>query len=51
MCYSFGYTPMQALYPAECIAYENRAKGIALQTWLGAAGEYRPISNRTEQLH
>ena len=36
-CYSFGYTPLQALYPAECISFENRAKGVALQTLLGGA--------------
>ncbi|WRT66050.1 uncharacterized protein IL334_003002 [Kwoniella shivajii] len=35
--YSLGYTPLQGLYPAEVLSYENRAKGIALQTWLGAA--------------
>lgn len=50
VCYSFGFTPLQVsgsipsvtpqliyqgLYPAECLAYENRAKGLALQTWIG----------------
>ncbi len=29
--FSFGWTPIQALYPAEVLAYENRAKGLALQ--------------------
>lgn len=29
--FSFGWTPLQALYPAEVLAYENRAKGLALQ--------------------
>ena len=28
--YSYGWTPMQSLYPAECLAFEVRAKGIAL---------------------
>jgi hypothetical protein len=37
VCYSFGFTPLQGLYPAEVLAYENRAKGIALQTWVGTA--------------
>ena len=38
MCaFSFGYTPLQAVYPAEVISFENRAKGIALQTLLGGA--------------
>ncbi|KDR77321.1 hypothetical protein GALMADRAFT_279081 [Galerina marginata CBS 339.88] len=27
--YSFGWTPMQALYPAEVLSYEARAKGLA----------------------
>ncbi|WWC71162.1 uncharacterized protein I206_105115 [Kwoniella pini CBS 10737] len=35
--YSFGITPLQGLYVAENLSMENRAKGIALQTWLGAA--------------
>lgn len=25
--YSFAYTPLQALYPVECLSYETRAKG------------------------
>lgn len=29
--YSVGWTPLQALYPAEVLSYENRAKGLALQ--------------------
>ncbi|BEI95952.1 hypothetical protein CcaverHIS631_0109010 [Cutaneotrichosporon cavernicola] len=33
MCYSFGWTPLQGLYPAECLAFEVRAKGLALQGW------------------
>ncbi|WVW85157.1 hypothetical protein I302_107195 [Kwoniella bestiolae CBS 10118] len=36
ICYSAGFTPLQGLYVAEVLPYENRAKGIALQTWLGA---------------
>lgn len=28
--YSFAYTPLQALYPVECLSYENRAKGMGL---------------------
>jgi MFS family permease len=27
--FSFGWTPMQALYPAEVLGYEARAKGLA----------------------
>lgn len=28
--YSFSYTPLQALYPVECLAYETRAKGMGM---------------------
>ncbi|KAG6854345.1 hypothetical protein C0991_007850 [Blastosporella zonata] len=28
--YSLAYTPLQALYPAECLEYNTRAKGMAL---------------------
>jgi MFS family permease len=28
--YSTGYTPLQQLYPVECLRYESRAKGMAL---------------------
>jgi MFS family permease len=31
--YSFGWTPLQSLYPAECLSFEVRAKGLALQGW------------------
>lgn len=31
--FSFGWTPLQGLYPTEVLAYEVRAKGLALQTW------------------
>jgi len=27
--YSFGWTAMQAVYPAEVLTYEMRAKGLA----------------------
>lgn len=29
-CYNFGMTPLQALYPVECLSYETRGKGIGL---------------------
>jgi len=35
--FSFGWTPLQGLYPAEVLAYENRAKGLALQGWCTSA--------------
>ncbi|CEJ55140.1 hypothetical protein PMG11_01415 [Penicillium brasilianum] len=28
-CFSFGWTPLQAMYPVECLSYETRAKGMA----------------------
>ncbi|KAL0262578.1 hypothetical protein SLS55_001546 [Diplodia seriata] len=28
--YSAGFTPLQALYPVECLRYESRAKGMAM---------------------
>ncbi|KAM3459005.1 hypothetical protein MY3296_000152 [Beauveria thailandica] len=28
-CYNFGMTPLQALYPVECLSYEQRGKGLA----------------------
>ncbi|CAK9783824.1 general substrate transporter [Cutaneotrichosporon oleaginosum] len=31
--FSFGWTPLQGLYPTEVLAYEVRAKGLALQSW------------------
>ena len=27
LTYSFAYTPLQALYPVECLPFETRAKG------------------------
>lgn len=32
--FSFGWTPLQSLYPAEVLAFEVRAKGLALQSWV-----------------
>ncbi|KAF8915262.1 general substrate transporter [Mucidula mucida] len=31
--YSFTYTPLQALYPSECLAYNTRAKGMAMYSF------------------
>ncbi|KAK5239277.1 hypothetical protein LTR40_014666, partial [Exophiala xenobiotica] len=37
--YSFNITPLQALYPVECISFEIRAKGMAFQSFfVNAAG-------------
>jgi hypothetical protein len=35
--FSVGWTPLQALYPAEILSYQNRAKGLALQGWGASA--------------
>lgn len=37
MVFSFAYTPLQAMYPVEVLAYEQRAKGMALQNMAGNA--------------
>jgi len=36
--YSFGWTPMQALYPVEVLSYEMRAKGMAFSNMFVTAG-------------
>lgn len=38
ICYSFGWTPMQALYPVEVLSFEMRAKGMAFSNFFVAAG-------------
>lgn len=37
ICFSFGMTPLQGLYPAEVLSFENRAKGLSLQGWCSNA--------------
>lgn len=36
--YSFGWTPMQALYPVEVLSFEMRAKGMAFSNMFVTAG-------------
>lgn len=31
-CFSMGWTPLQGIYPVECLSYEIRAKGMALSS-------------------
>jgi MFS family permease len=39
--YSIGYTPLQQLYPVECLRYESRAKGMAFYNfWVNIANFY-----------
>jgi sugar porter (SP) family MFS transporter len=39
--YSAGYTPLQQLYPVECLRYESRAKGMAFYNfWVNIASFY-----------
>ncbi|EFI27205.1 sugar [Coprinopsis cinerea okayama7 len=40
--FSFGWTPMQALYPAEVLTYEARAKGLA---FLGIVAQMASLIN------
>lgn len=40
--FSFGWTPMQALYPAEVLGYEARAKGLA---FLGVIAQAASLIN------
>lgn len=37
IAFSFAYTPLQQLYPVECLKFEQRAKGIALVSMLQSA--------------
>ena len=38
-CFSFGITPLQALYPVEVLSFEQRAKGMAFSSLcVNAAG-------------
>ncbi|KIM96541.1 hypothetical protein OIDMADRAFT_132176, partial [Oidiodendron maius Zn] len=32
ICFSFAYTPLQQLYPVECLKFEQRAKGVVFAT-------------------
>jgi len=41
VCYSFGWTPMQALYPVEVLSFEMRAKGMAFSNLFVAAGMFK----------
>lgn len=39
--FSAGYTPLQALYPVECLRYESRAKGMGFYNfWVNIASFY-----------
>lgn len=38
ICYSIGWTPLQALYPVEVLSYEIRAKGMAFSSLFTSAG-------------
>lgn len=39
--YSTGWTPLQQLYPVECLRYESRAKGMAFYNfWVNVANFY-----------
>ena len=38
--FSFGWTPLQALYPAEILTNEMRAKGVALQSFVSGLATF-----------
>lgn len=38
--YSFGWTPLQALYPVEVLSFEMRAKGMAFSNLFVQVGMY-----------
>jgi hypothetical protein len=39
ICFSVGWTPMQALYPVEVLSYEMRAKGMAFSSLFTSIGK------------
>jgi MFS family permease len=39
ICYSIGWTPMQALYPVEVLSFEMRAKGMAFSSFFTSIGK------------
>ena len=41
ICYSFGWTPMQALYPVEVLSFEMRAKGMAFSSFFTSIGKLK----------
>ncbi|KAF2838001.1 general substrate transporter [Patellaria atrata CBS 101060] len=43
--YSAGHTPLQALYPVECLRYESRAKGMGMYNFfVNIAGFYNTFA-------
>jgi Sugar (and other) transporter len=40
--YSFGWTPLQALYPVEVLSFEMRAKGMAFSNMFVTCGKLYP---------
>lgn len=40
MTYSFGWTPLQALYPVEVLSFEMRAKGMAFSNMFVTCGKF-----------
>ena len=42
--YSFGWTPLQALYPVEVLSFEQRAKGMAFSNMFVQAGRQSHIT-------
>lgn len=42
--YSFGWTPLQALYPVEVLSFEMRAKGMAFSSLFVNVGKFDFVS-------
>lgn len=42
--YSAGFTPLQALYPVECLRYESRAKGMAMYNFFVNVANFYNVS-------
>jgi MFS family permease len=43
--FGVGWTPLQALYPVECLRYESRAKGMGWYNfWVNIAGFYNTVT-------
>ena len=43
MVFSFGFTPLQALYPVEVLNFEMRAKGMAFSSLAVNAGKFTAL--------
>ena len=47
--YSFGWTPLQALYPVEVLSFEMRAKGMAFSNMFVTCGKLNPSNGMSSR--